>query len=161
MALAVVPNVTSKVQNFAPEPQLPEDRRQAAQEKRAPVHVRPADMPEQLVQQAELQSQLLSQQKQDDEAGDLVEAVDLKRANIELPPGFKGERMSFTATIPGSDSRATIEWKDASVYVKKSRGLKEPVEIKIDKKGGSTLSVRKYGGWMATWKMAQKCARPL
>ena len=86
--------------------------------------------------------------------------MDLKRANIEVPPGFKGERLSFTATVPGSDSRATIEWKDGSVYVKKSRGLKDP-EIKIDKKGGSTLSVRKYGGWMATWKMAQKCARPL
>ena len=77
-----------------------------------------------------------------------------------MPEGFNGERRSFTAQIPDCDSKATIIWYDGSVYVKKSRGLKEP-EIKIDRKGGSTMSVRKNGGWTATWKLAKKCARPL
>ncbi|CAE7752933.1 unnamed protein product [Symbiodinium sp. CCMP2456] len=40
--------------------QLPENRRQAAQEKRPPVHVRPTDMPQELQEQAELQLKLLS-----------------------------------------------------------------------------------------------------
>ncbi|CAE7722391.1 unnamed protein product, partial [Symbiodinium sp. CCMP2456] len=143
-------------------------------------------MPEQLVQQAELQSQLLAQEGA--EAGDLVEAQrraakkESNKASKEakkktapavkgkgkdtatddavrweqVPPGFQGERRSFTATIPGCDSRATVLWYDASIYVKKSRGLQEP-EIKIDQKGGSTMSVRKHGGWTAAWKLAQKC----
>ncbi|CAE7335986.1 unnamed protein product [Symbiodinium sp. CCMP2592] len=116
-------------------------------------------MPEQLVQQAELQSQLLQERAADDDL-DLVEVPEFKVAGIVVPDGFEGERRSFTANIPERDSKATISWYEPSVYVKRSQGLKEPY-IKIDRKGGSTLGVRKYGGWAATWKLAIQCARGL
>ncbi|CAE7439643.1 unnamed protein product, partial [Symbiodinium sp. KB8] len=69
----------------------------------------------------------------------LSAAAELRRAQIPIPESFHGERASFTAHIPGTDSKATIQWYQGSIYVKRSHGCKDE-KVNVDLKGGSTLS---------------------
>ena len=79
----------------------------------------------------------------------------LRAAKIPIPENFTGAKKSFTIRPEGDFNSIGILWQDAQIYVNKSNGAKG---VAVNKKGGSTLSVRKQGGWEQAWGMALACA---
>ena len=84
-------------------------------------------------------------------------AEDLRAASVMIPHDFRGKRKSYTIKppLPGLHSKLQILWHEGSIYVNKSCGAGG---FNIDKKGGSTINVRKKGGWWPTWIKALRCA---
>ncbi|CAE7358428.1 unnamed protein product, partial [Symbiodinium microadriaticum] len=65
----------------------------------------------------------------------------LKKAKVIIPDGFAGLRKSYTLDL--DTSKVQVLWHEAGIYVKTSTGAGG---FKVDGKGGTTISIRKYGG---------------
>ena len=72
-----------------------------------------------------------------------------------IPTGFEGRRKSYTVNPPGVRSKLQILWSEGAIYVNQSCGADG---LKVDRKGGTTINVRKHGGWRLCWFKALKCA---
>ena len=57
--------------------------------------------------------------------------------------------------MPGLKSKLQILCYDGSIYVNKSSGAGG---FNVDRKGGTTIGVRKNGGWWLSWLSALRCA---
>ena len=77
----------------------------------------------------------------------------LKKAKVIIPDGFAGLRKSYTLDL--DTSKVQVLWHEAGIYVKTSTGAGG---FKVDGKGGTTISIRKYGGWRLSWISALRCA---
>ena len=87
----------------------------------------------------------------------LIKEAMLIAAKIPVPKGFDGSKRSFTVVPEGARGSVGILWGDSQLYVSKSNGAGG---VAVNKKGGSSIAIRKAGGWEKAWAMALACAGP-
>ena len=76
-----------------------------------------------------------------------------------MPPGFTGAKKSFSVCPDGAACSLGILWHESQIYVNRSCStMAVELGLKVNGKGGTTISVRKVGGWLRAWKMACACA---
>ena len=80
---------------------------------------------------------------------------DLTAAEIPIPEGFHGQRRSYTLSLEGATGSVGVLWAEKQFYVSNSKGGNG---LRINNKGGTTVSVKKCGGWAASWALARSGA---
>ena len=104
---------------------------------------------------------------------------DLVAAEIPIPEGFHGQRRSYTLSLDGACGSVGVLWAEKQLYISNSKGAmqlsvlrcfhavilmsrksqKQGADgLRINNKGGTTVSVKKCGGWAASWELARTCA---
>ena len=83
----------------------------------------------------------------------------LCNAGVDIPQGFDGSKASFTMNQAGKSSIGCL-WADSQLYVSKvvSREDAALLGVNVNRRSGATISVRKRGGWSASFQLALRLA---
>ena len=83
----------------------------------------------------------------------------LCNAGVDIPQGFDGSKASFTMNQTGKSSIGCL-WADSQLYVSKvvSREDAALLGVNVNRRSGATISVKKRGGWSASFQLALRLA---
>ncbi|CAE7402950.1 unnamed protein product [Symbiodinium sp. CCMP2592] len=148
-----------------PSANLPEDRRQAAQVAAAAREAAAkAKAKAKAAPQAAEEPQEGAAEEPKEGAAEEPQVRDLEAASVPVPPGFKGERKSYTVPAPDDckDECGSIGvlWATNQLYVNSALNSEAfDRTFKINKKNGITISVRKLDNdWARAWTTAKQLA---